>query len=127
MTRPPLYLWKPRVAQLDKSLCHAMQNVGDHRVSAFRQCHRKPKTERAFNDGASYPVCGVHASVYDKAIERAARADREATDDAALVLSIEARLAALKIEARVEWSSHTLRHTNRVILTIDELERLAGK
>lgn len=135
--RSPLRLWDPAVAgsfsdrlPLDKSLCHAMQNVGDHRVAVFHQCRRKPEVERAFNDGTSYPVypvCRVHASVYDKAIERAAQQDRAAHDDAAMVKSIEARLKALGVEAHVEWSSHTHRHTNRVILTIDALERLVRK
>lgn len=69
---------------VDESKCQAMVTVDQGRAPAnYRQCDLKPKTERPASLGiglgkeeVTIPVCGRHASVYDKAVEKA-KAERE--------------------------------------------------
>ena len=82
--KTPLSLWVPtksaspdrrNTAALDTTKCHAQVTVSG-RVTSWHQCDRTPKTERPVREGLSgdviviRPVCGVHARVFDKAMEQ---------------------------------------------------------
>jgi hypothetical protein len=92
--------------------------VSDHGswISRFSQCSRKPAgLMRPFNDRIEREVCKLHARQYDQKVEREKKWDRDQEKGRA----IQARLEKLPIQASVEYGS-----TGRVIVSLDELEKL---
>jgi hypothetical protein len=97
----PLTLWTPAKAEspsfrgrahaaLDTAQCHAKVTISG-RMTSWHQCDRPHKTERPMRVGLGIdkeivvrPVCGVHARVFDKAIDNDEKRNVERAAEAAL-------------------------------------------
>jgi hypothetical protein len=106
---------------LDVALCHAKKYTGDGRYASWAQCTYKPKTTREFDDGSIWPVCGVHANTYDKAVKAEDDDKAERDRDAGW----HQRARALPIEARLHYG-HNRRYTESVVVSLTDLETLVA-
>jgi len=102
---------------------------GTSRWTSFGQCNKKVKSERPVrtNDGivVKMLVCGMHASVYDRAMEKQKNyeAERNASDVAQeRAQAFCERLKGFGVEATPYYSTFTRQYTGEVILNPERVE-----
>jgi len=123
--RSPLTLWTGKGHSstyspnkpLNAALCHAKKFTGDGRWSSWAQCTYKPKTTREFDDGSVWPVCGVHANTYDKAV----KAVDDDKAEAKRVAGWRKRAEALPFEAHIHYGMNG-HYIESVVVSLTTLE-----